>query len=351
MSNRPASPDSGEALIEQAIRTLLRRIPETWAEYDADRLTATEENALFLLVAAGMVERRIRLLMRTHNHPVAVEATITATGEYGFVEAVEPVLASMWDEWKDAYHAWRMGEVRNASFSITEHLKPDEWRLTDQGVLARADLDGGSAEQFVLDFVLRRGFCDGKPRLILEPGRERISQGEAVSGYGRLVTMRRVQAETTTAPAVNIGNWKEGADAFAGAFETVVKTMFEAKAAAEAPSDTSSPTKAKRSTERGEGRAKLIAALTKHHQYADDGCLNLEPIGNNELARLAGVSESTASAFFNTQFDGHTRYRAVCGDATRLVLALKLLNQEFAPHHLYGSKPPDEGERADGDEE
>src|SRR5262249_18814112 len=38
----------------------------------------------------------------------------------------------------------------------------------------------------------------------------------------------------------------------------------------------------KRSTERGEGRAKLIAALTKHHQYADGGCLNLEPIGNNE---------------------------------------------------------------------
>jgi hypothetical protein len=29
-----------------------------------------------------------------HNHPVAVEATVTATGEYGFAEAMEPVLAS-----------------------------------------------------------------------------------------------------------------------------------------------------------------------------------------------------------------------------------------------------------------
>src|SRR5262249_53576244 len=49
--------------------------------------------------------------------------------------------------------------------------------------------------------------------------------------------------------------------------------------------------KPKRSTEWGAARAKIIAALTKHHQYADGGCLNLEPIGNNELARKAGVSK------------------------------------------------------------
>lgn len=105
--------------------------------------------------------------------------------------------------------------------------------------------------------------------------------------------------------------------------------------------------KQKRSTEKGEGRAKLIAALTKHHKYADGGCLNLEPIGNNELAAHAGVSPSTASAFFNKEFDGHTKYRAACGDATRLVAALKLLNLEFAPYHLFGAKPPGEDERED----
>jgi len=103
----------------------------------------------------------------------------------------------------------------------------------------------------------------------------------------------------------------------------------------------------KRSTEKGEGRAKLIAALTKHHQYADGGCLNLEPIGNNELARLAGVSESTASTFFSQEFEGHTKYRAICGDKSRLIAALKLLNQEFSPHHLFGGTPPDERERDD----
>jgi len=107
----------------------------------------------------------------------------------------------------------------------------------------------------------------------------------------------------------------------------------------------SASAKSKRSTERGEGRLKLIAALTKHHQYADGGCLNLEPIGNNELARLAGVSTSTASAFFDEQFGGHVKYRAICADAARLVTALKLLNQELSPVLLFGRRPPGEGER------
>jgi hypothetical protein len=111
---------------------------------------------------------------------------------------------------------------------------------------------------------------------------------------------------------------------------------------ASADSTTPAP---KRSTERGEGRAKLIPALTKHHQYADGGCLNLEPIGNNELAKAAGVSPSTASAFFNDKFKGHTKYKALCRDLGRLVAALKLLNDEFAPHHLYGRRPAGEDNR------
>jgi hypothetical protein len=103
----------------------------------------------------------------------------------------------------------------------------------------------------------------------------------------------------------------------------------------------------KRSTQRGEGRAKLIAALSKHHQYADGGCLNLEPIGNNELAKAAGVYPSTASAFFKDQFEGHAKYRAVCRDAGRLADSLKALNGEFSPHDLYGRRPADEDDRDD----
>lgn len=113
----------------------------------------------------------------------------------------------------------------------------------------------------------------------------------------------------------------------------------------------SAATSAKRSTERGEGQAKLIAALTKHHKYADGSCLNLEPIGNNELARLAKVGKRTASAFFKKEFQGHVKYKAVCSDAGQLlVTALKLLNGEFAAHILYGNKPPEKAVREDDDE-
>jgi hypothetical protein len=109
----------------------------------------------------------------------------------------------------------------------------------------------------------------------------------------------------------------------------------------------------KRSTDRGEGRKKLIAALTKHLQYADGGCLNLEPIGNNELAKAAEVSPSTASTFFNDNFQGHAKYKAMCRDTSNLAAALKLLNDEFAPYHLLGAGSPDvaapDEEDADGE--
>jgi hypothetical protein len=98
----------------------------------------------------------------------------------------------------------------------------------------------------------------------------------------------------------------------------------------------------KRSTERGEARAKLIAALTEHHQYANGSCLNQEPIGNNELARVAKVAKRTASAFFQKEFKGHAKYKAICADANRLISALKMLNGEFSPHILYGDKPPEQ---------
>jgi hypothetical protein len=113
-----------------------------------------------------------------------------------------------------------------------------------------------------------------------------------------------------------------------------------------APAAKTKPTQ-KRSTERGEGRAKLIAALTKHHKYAEGGCLNLEHIGNNDLAKAAGVSRSTASSFFFNEFEGHTKYRALCRDSGRLAAALKLLNNEFSPHDLYGRRPTGEDDRDD----
>jgi hypothetical protein len=94
--------------------------------------------------------------------------------------------------------------------------------------------------------------------------------------------------------------------------------------------------KRKKSTARGEGQIKLIAALTKHHQYADGGCLKQEPISINQLAKLAKVSPSTAWEFIKKEFQGQKNYQALCDDKDMLLWALKVLNEEFAPYHLLG---------------
>jgi hypothetical protein len=83
-------------------------------------------------------------------------------------------------------------------------------------------------------------------------------------------------------------------------------------------------------------------ALTRHHKYAESGCLNLEPVGNNELARLAEVSKRTASAFFDKEFGGHLKYRSLCQDAVLLAAALKALNGEFRPRDFYDTRSPDD---------
>jgi hypothetical protein len=107
----------------------------------------------------------------------------------------------------------------------------------------------------------------------------------------------------------------------------------------------------KQSTQRGDARTKIIAALTRHHEYAEGSCLNPRPVGNNELARLARVSESTVSTFFKAEFHGHSKYKAVCRETPLLTAALKLLNEEFAPHYLYGGCPAgDRGRDDEGDE-
>lgn len=84
------------------------------------------------------------------------------------------------------------------------------------------------------------------------------------------------------------------------------------------------------------GKEILIAALTAHHQYQNGSCLSLEPMGNNELARRARVSRSTASAFFQREFGGYEGYFQVCADKGRLIGALRLLNGEVTPRLLLG---------------
>lgn len=235
-TNRSRTAGGSPDLLGDAVAGLLRRIPERWAEYEADVLTATEAQALVLLISAGMVERRGRFRLRMHNHPLAAEGTFAATGEYGFVEAMKYVSAAMWEDWKGAFEAWRAGETSAAPTFWCEHLKPDEWRLTDQGALARTHLDAGESDP--LDFVLRRGFFDGQPRLIATEGR--VAKRESVRGAGHLVALRKVRTDSISAASVNIANWKEGADAFAQALAASFKPSAGEGGPADAPA--ASPT-------------------------------------------------------------------------------------------------------------
>jgi len=88
MAERLPQTDAEASLLKAAIAELLRTIPETWAEFDFDRLTVIQNNALFLLTAAGLVERRGWLRSTIANHPTAFEVRFQATGEGGFAKAI-----------------------------------------------------------------------------------------------------------------------------------------------------------------------------------------------------------------------------------------------------------------------
>jgi hypothetical protein len=96
-------------------------------------------------------------------------------------------------------------------------------------------------------------------------------------------------------------------------------------------------TKHKRSTTKGEARAKLIAAITLHHNYDNGSVLNTEPIGVKALAKEAGVAPASASRFFAKEFKGHKKYDAMCSDPSTLVGALRLLRGEMSPHVMLGN--------------
>jgi len=223
----------GEDTLEQAIRTLLRSVPETWTEYDPAVLNEPRERGLFLLVAAGMVERRSSFRLRMFGHPVAVEATFTVTGEYGGVEALRPMAASMWEQWG---HAWQAKKGPTKDAFHCERIGREQWRLTTDGIDARADLEGGKGA-VVFDFVLKRGFFDGRPRLMPDG---QISQRGPVRGKGALEKLELVKADAPGAgPAgVSIANWADGGKAFADAFAGLF-AMMQAKT--NAPTSTEPP--------------------------------------------------------------------------------------------------------------
>ena len=277
VSERLPRTDAEADILKPAIAGLLRMIPETWAEFEPDKLTAIQSNALFLLEATGLVERRRRIRVRMLNHPTMFEATYTATGEQGAVDALTPLIAVLWGEWQNAYQAWKDGDRADVAPEFWEDGKPDEWRLTDQGILARGDFDGtkpNADPDDACNFIFKRGvygpgYWIWKATFwgLTEDDKQTIQNHRnaghditrlprpSVVGSGRLVEYHKLD-KPTGSQAVNLTNWQDGADAFAAAFAAKLGPAFEAMSKGQPsnglpPAPTAPPQAAKQ--EQGEG--------------------------------------------------------------------------------------------------
>ena len=175
------------------------------------------------------MERRNTIRSDMAGQGEAYEATIAVTGEAGLLQVIEPVLAESWIRWSGAIKGWRhrAGAARQP-FRVTK-VGGDEWRLTEHGLLASANLSVPldpklsrehaavvASRERVIDFVMKSGSLQDRP---------------PVHGTGLLVSLRSVAAENT-APAptpptthVNLTNAADIATAFREAMLPMVETI------------------------------------------------------------------------------------------------------------------------------
>lgn len=224
--------------LTSAIESLLRSIPERWADSNYDDLTSTEQRALSLLVAAGLVERRTSLRGEAGHQGAAVEFTIDVTGEYGIIDAVEPVADAMSAAWGPIFNAWHARSDKGSPPFRFTCTGLDRWRLTDEGVIARADLDIQAPSPAIAAFV---GSYQRTIEFVTRTGHQTHRPG--VRGQGRLVDIKTrdagEDAKKTPAP-VSLANSEELAAAFR---DLVVPAMAEAlRGAKRSPSAPASKT-------------------------------------------------------------------------------------------------------------
>lgn len=288
--NHSSAEDAQDAL-ESSVTKLLRHLPERWAEFSPDDLSAQETTALALLIAAEMVERRCRFRLRMLNQPLAVEATITATGEYGLAEALESLSARLWEEWRGAFAAWRASDVRDATPVHGELLEPQELRLTTSGVQARCDLIEGR-RRMVFDFVLRRWPLTFRP---------------PVRGQGRLLRFGPPDAKVPSA-SVAVANWNEGAAAFAEAFSRLAESLQSQGQSPSAVSATPTP----KTATRCEGRNLDTEARLK--RFLSDRAARYEQLVEAVLRGETDARREFQEQFGPTAFARHVVQETGGGD-------------------------------------
>jgi hypothetical protein len=199
--------------LEEAVADLLGRIPETWTAFDSDSLTERQGQALLLLTAAGMVERRFQAILRMFSRQDCVRCSFVVTGEHGVAEAFDGLVSAIWLDWGESYKQWRESETGDAIPFHCRRGEKEDWRLTDAGLLAREDLQQGR-QATVFDFLLKRGYFATRP---------------PVSGKGLLLDYTKEQPVAAPSPVtVNIANWGEGVAQLAKAFTASFEAMWQA---------------------------------------------------------------------------------------------------------------------------
>jgi len=142
--------------LDRAILDLLCSLPTTWGDHDAEALTGSEQEAVRLMVRAGLVELRLIVRAAMDGRDELVELTLTVTGEYDGGRIWRAILEQV-PEWLDTDGRTR-GRCRLWS-------DPRQVRLTDQGEVARHDYENQTPENpsSVCAFVRRLGFFIHRP--------------------------------------------------------------------------------------------------------------------------------------------------------------------------------------------
>jgi len=173
--------------LDAAILAVLQRTAEAWAPLDRTRFSAGEEQAVALLTAAGLTERRIALRLRMAGEKESIEAVITVTGEKGLGQALEGVLVEAWGLWEGEIHSRKAKPDGPPAVFECTRTRHEEMRLTELGAKFVDEVKAGE-RRYVLDFVYRTGMYGPDSPLILHnpanfiPGVGRKS----VLGHGHL---------------------------------------------------------------------------------------------------------------------------------------------------------------------
>jgi hypothetical protein len=128
---------------------LLKSLPEAWQEFRANSGSAVYENALALLVAAGMVEQRRNMRLRIPGYSKVVFLQFRGSGKDALRKVLEMIKPTL-TEWAVA-----VGKTSEGVFFETNPVF--QMRLTDQGCQAKQDIEQGQIKR-VLDFVHKSGF-------------------------------------------------------------------------------------------------------------------------------------------------------------------------------------------------